>query len=428
MREVTIKKRAPAKSPVLVLTDRISAAGVFVTPRVVEDIKHSIRSRFRELRSNNPNARIRVFIHLKSHGTAQELPATAGLPGKEKPFSLLDTKMVEKGMRCGMRGAGDVAEELEKLILRDEQGKPKKQLEVLTYNGKRYAIRSGDDLRRMNGQVYGARRALAGDLVTSIADERRHIRQQKSNLRIGLEADRWISSLKPYVTAGVQNYETGQYARVDENEGLWTLEDEMHKRMQEKYKESGDHADATAKQTPEIILFHPTDVMQARATGYLAANPDGEFSPNKVFAISGSQLHNLDQPLDPYKTMGLFYALEHLKTKRVVLLGRNSEHVEQIAQKINNDPYAAFVLRHFGITLEKKTLDHLSPSAQKVQAAANAAKPQHIPDNVELHIRVGCSDARDIGKSWNDVELQVIREAAEGKIRSTVPQRARIRS
>ena len=180
----------------------IRAAGSFVTPDVVMDIKRTFEQ---AQRMNNLNVPMRYFVHIQTHGHLTE-------DSHENYISHVhDLRIVDGSpLNCGMLHASAVGVEIEEMIVAE-----KPEIEV---RGKTYKIINDTTIKMMLREVYAYDGYLAGDWITSIDLLRTHPRHQRTLLEKAISSDPELKVLEIQITCGIQDYAIHALIRVDDGE------------------------------------------------------------------------------------------------------------------------------------------------------------------------------------------------------------------
>lgn len=315
--------------------------GSFVTGDVLTDLGHIIATTQREIGVAGP---IQYFVHVQSHG---ELV----IAGDEKYNCGLHHIEVESGsiFNCGMLGATRVAVDLERLLI---ELAPSIELG----DGSVIRVDSEEAVRALLRGRYGYDGYLAGDWIKSVDDLRTHARLQKAILERAVRTDPELRSLDIRVTAGIQDYGHNSYIRVDGGVPDAKFWDEgqrlINKTLAELPRESIDRARQSEKQKPLVVLLAMSDIRGARARALhryaaLSGREVTTYEPNTVFAMSGSALDLPGSPLGPYAIAGLFYAFRGLGLRQVLVMGNDDAQVARMIRKVEVDPIASVIVKHF---------------------------------------------------------------------------------
>lgn len=332
------------KKGTLIDDQRMAVAGTYMTPEIVGECKTMVFSKMAEyFEYRNAGVPVEFYIHINAHGDAH---LKAGADRLEHSAHNIEITPGAK-TNCGMMGASGVSREIEQLLLKEKPtiGDVK--------------INSEADIRKMMKKYYGFD-GSAASWLTSIVDLAEHPKAQKEELRRNFDADTTIKNLHIHITAGVQNYETNEYLRVDANKQPHmrvTFLDRVYEKMRKNGKPS-DHAGRTSKQDPELGLFHQTSIIDARKTAYELVR-GGNHSAGKVFGIGiGDKTAVQDfRPFDRYQIGGFFYATTHLKIKEWVVMGKNQKETDMMVKRLENDKLCSFFAKHFNVTIKPLPLD-----------------------------------------------------------------------
>lgn len=318
--------------------------GSFVTGDVVADLASIVAMTQRDVGTARG---VSYFVHVQSHA---ELVVT----GDETYGCALHHVEVEKDspFNCGMLAATRVAVELERLVL--------SLAPVVDVGEGKLRVDSEEAIRTLLRQRYGFDGYLAGDWIKSVDDVRTHVRMQKAILERAIRNDPALRSYDIRVTAGIQDYRRNAYVRLDGGEPAALFWDEgqrrINRRLAELPRESLDRARQSEGQKPLVALLAMSDVRASRARAlvhYAKANghPPSDYSPNTVFAMSGSAFDIPGSPFGPYITAGIFYGLWGLGLREILVMGNDAAQAERMVRKVHGDPLANLVVKHFGAKL-----------------------------------------------------------------------------
>jgi hypothetical protein len=331
--------------------------GTFVTADVITDIRRIVESTQREL---GPNDVAEYYVHILSHGELS-------IEGPEKYRCGLHDLTVEQGsvFNCGMLAATRVAVDLERLLIGLRP-------EVTLLDGSKLVIDSEEAVRKLLWTHYGFDGYFAGDWVRSVDDLRTHTRLQKSVAERALRTDPSLRRLTFRVTAGIQDYRRNAYVRVDGGEPDGKFWDEGQRSINHYLSNLPPHSIDRARQSegqmPLVGLLAMSDIRgsRARALARFAAinqRPVTSYEPNTVFAISGSALDLPDTPFGPYAIAGLFYSVQSLGLRQYLLMGTSESQVERMLRKVETDPLANLIVKHFRVALTPSVVD-VNPKPQ----------------------------------------------------------------
>jgi hypothetical protein len=325
----------------------IRAAGSFVTPDVIMDIKRTIEQELRA--SHDVNRPVRFYVHVQSHGHLTEDSSKAYVS------HVHDLHVVEGSpLNCGMLGAAKLGIELEQLLL-DE--KP-----VVEYRGEKYKIDSDIMIRRLLRNVYNHDGYLAGDWIKSIDLLRTHPRNQRTILERAIKNDPDLKTLDINVTAGIQDYSIHALIRVDGGEPAapWWDEVQEYVRKQgsnERTKRELLFAQAELQKPLAGLLCMSDPRMSSRvsAAQYYLALKDIQhgtaYMPNTLFNISGSNFDIPLTPFGPYVIAGFYFSVHYLKLTDQMVMGYDPQQTDRIIAKIENDPLMNLIVKKYNVNL-----------------------------------------------------------------------------
>jgi hypothetical protein len=324
----------------------VRAAGSFVTPDIVMDIKRTIEQ---AQRSSDALLPISYYIHIQTHGHLTE-------DSNDHYISHVhDLKIVEGSpLNCGMLGASAVGVEIEQMIIEE---KP-----VIDIRGRAVVIDNDTKIKSLLQEYYAYDGYLAGDWIRSIDLLRTHPRHQRTVLEKAIAIDPELKMLHIQITCGILDYAIHSLIRVDDGDPsvpFWdTVQMEIRKHTQNDRKAKDMLINQSAKQKPLAGLLCMSDPRMS--SRLLAANyymrsksieHTGDYLPNTVFNITGSSFDIPQTPFGPYVIAGFYYAVKHLKLVDQMVMGYDADQTDRIIKKIKNDPIMRMVVQKFNVNL-----------------------------------------------------------------------------
>ncbi len=325
----------------------IRAAGSFVTPDVVMDIKRTFEQAQRS--TTDLSVPISYFVHIQTHAHFTE-------DSNESYISHVhDLKIVDGSpLNCGMLGASAVGVEIEQMIVEE-----KPEIEV---KGKRIRIHNDTKIKLLLKEVYAYDGYLAGDWITSIDLLRTHPRHQRTVLEKAIANDSELKMLDIQITCGIMDYAIHSLIRVDDGEpevDFWdTVQMYIRKNVKNERKAKELLIQQSQKQKPLAGLLSMSNPRQA--SRILAANyymtlkgieHTGDYLPNTLFNMTGTSFDIPHTPFGPYVIAGFFYAVKHLALTDQMVMGYDSNQTGRIIQKIKNDPIMNMIVNKFKVNL-----------------------------------------------------------------------------
>jgi len=325
----------------------IRAAGSFVTPDVVMDIKRTFEQAQRS--TTDLSMPISCFVHIQTHAHFTE-------DSNESYISHVhDLKIVDGSpLNCGMLGASAVGVEIERMIVEE-----KPEIEI---KGKRIRIHNDTKIKLLLKEVYAYEGYLAGDWITSIDLLRTHPRHQRTILEKAIANDPELKMLDIQITCGIMDYAIHSLIRVDDGEpevDFWdTVQAYIRKNVKNERKAKELLIQQSQKQKPLAGLLSMANPRQA--SRILAANyymtlkgieHTGDYLPNTVFNMTGTSFDIPHTPFGPYVIAGFFYAVKHLNLSDQMIMGYDSNQTGRILQKIKNDPIMNMIVNKFNVNL-----------------------------------------------------------------------------
>ncbi len=324
----------------------IRAAGSFVTPDVIEDIKRTFETNQRN--SNYINKKISYYVHINSHGELDESS------DKSYVSHIHNMKIVEGSpFNCGMLGASGVGIELEKLIVEE---KP-----VIKRKGEEVTIDTDSKIRILLRELYAYDGYLAGDWVKSIDYLRTHPRAQRAILEKAIMSDPNLKTLDIKVTAGIQDYAIHALIRVDGGHPAVPFWDDVQAYIRNNRTKESLHdilLHQSEKQKPLAGLLCMADPrMSSRLLAaqyymkYKGVENTNTYMPNTVFNLTGSSFDMPLTPFGPYVIAGFYYSVKHLELTDQMVMGYNEAQTNRIMQKIKNDLLMSMIIKKYNVNL-----------------------------------------------------------------------------
>jgi hypothetical protein len=324
----------------------IRAAGSFVTPDVVMDIKRTFEQ---VQRNNEKDAPMRYYVHIQTHGHLTE-------ESNDNYISHVHDLHIVDGspLNCGMLHASAVGVEIEEMIVAE---KPE-----ITVKGKTYKIINDTSIKLLLSEVYAYDGYLAGDWVTSIDLLRTHPRHQRTLLEKAIAKDPELKVLEIQITCGIMDYAIHSLIRVDDGDPqvpFWdTVQLEIRKYAQNDRNAKELLINQSKKQTPLAGLISMSDPRQAsrlRAANYYMTKKGiahtGEYLPNTLFNMTGTSFDIPHTPFGPYVIAGFYYSVKHLHLLDQLVMGYDRAQTTRIMQKIKNDPLMNMFVKKFNVNL-----------------------------------------------------------------------------
>lgn len=325
----------------------IRAAGSFLSPDVVMDIKRTFEQAQRTC--SDPEETVSYYVHIQTHGHLTE-------DSNDHYISHVhDLKIVDGSpLNCGMLGASAVGVEIEQMIVNE---KP-----IITVKGKSMVIDNDTKIKHLLREIYAYDGYLAGDWVKSIDLLRTHPRHQRTVLEKIIASDPELKVLNIQITCGIMDYAIHSLIRVDDGEPavpFWdTVQLEIRKHSQNNRKAKDILINQSQKQKPLAGLLCMSDPrMSSRskaAIHYMRKKNienSGAYLPNTVFNMTGSSFDIPHTPFGPYVIAGFFFAVKHLNLTDQMVMGYDVNQTGRIMQKIKNDPIMSMIIRKFGVNL-----------------------------------------------------------------------------
>lgn len=325
----------------------IRAAGSFVTPDIVMDIKRTIEQELRN--SHDVNRPTEFYVHIQSHGHLTEDSST------EYIAHVHELHVVDGSpLNCGMLGASTLGIELEAMLLNE---KPE-----VVIKGEPFKVEDYNGIRRMLRNVYNHDGYLAGDWIKSIDLLRTHPRNQRTQLERYIKQDPELRNLDIKVTAGIQDYSIHALIRVDGGEPAVPFWDEVQALIRKQGEQGRINQDLILKQAEQqrplaglLCMSDPRMSSRVSAAQYYLSmkglDHGAEYMPNTVFNISGSNFDIPLTPFGPYVIAGFYYAVHYLDLIDQMVMGYDAAQTERILAKITHDPIMNLIVKKYKVNL-----------------------------------------------------------------------------
>ncbi|HTF21538.1 MAG TPA: hypothetical protein VK658_25845 [Chryseolinea sp.] len=323
----------------------IRAAGSFITPDVVMDIKRTFED---AQRLNNSNVPMRYYVHIQTHGHLSE-------DSQENYISHVhDLHVVQDSpLNCGMLAATHVGIELEKMIVEEQP-----EIEM---KGKVVRIGNDTQIKQLLSEIYAYDGYLAGDWITSIDALRTHPRHQRTLLEKAISSDPELKVLNIQITCGIQDYAIHSLIRVDDGEPevpFWdTMQLSIRQQSQNDRKAKELLINQSKKQRPFAGLLSMSDPKQssrAHAAKYymqLKGIAYDDYLPNTIFNMTGTAFDIPSTPFGPYVIAGFYYGVKHLSLFDQIVMGYDQHQTMRMMQKVENDPIMNMIVKKYGVNL-----------------------------------------------------------------------------
>jgi hypothetical protein len=324
----------------------IRAAGSFVSPDIVMDIKRIFEHAQRDTPAQVPMS---YYVHIQTHGHLTE-------DSNDNYISHVhDLKIVDGSpLNCGMLGASALGVELEKMIITERP--------VINIRGRALEIDNDSRIKQLLREYYAYDGFLAGDWIRSIDLLRTHPRYQRTHLENAIVSDPGLKQLHIQITCGIMDYAIHSLIRVDDGDPsvpFWDqVQGEVRKHAQNDRQAKDLLINQSMKQKPLAGLLCMSDPrMSSRelaASYYMTSKGiphSGDYLPNTVFNMTGSSFDIPQIPFGPYVIAGFFFSVKHLNLVDQMVMGYDAEQTDRILQKIKNDPIINMIVTKYDVNL-----------------------------------------------------------------------------
>ena len=324
----------------------VRAAGSFVTPDVVMDIKRTVEQAQRALKDPMD---VSYFVHIQTHAHLTE-------DSNDDYVSHVHDLHVVKGspLNCGMLGASELGIEIEKMIV-DE----KPELEI---NGRKIVIDNDTKIKLLLKEHYAYDGYLAGDWIFSIDLLRTHPRHQRTLLEKAIDNDSELKVLDIKITGGIMDYSIHSLIRVDDGDPAVPFWDDVQQYVRDHVVNERTKREVLIQQSQKqkpmaglLCMSDPRQSERALAAAYYLESKGignrGEYLPNTVFNMTGSSFDIPYTPFGPYVIAGFFYSVQHLGLTDQMVMGYDAQQTARIMLKIKNDPIMNMIVKKFNVNL-----------------------------------------------------------------------------
>ena len=324
----------------------IRAAGSFVTPDIVMDIKRIFEQ---SQRSNNHEAPINYYVHIQTHGHLTEDSNDAYIS------HVHELKIVDGSpLNCGMLNASSLGVEIEKMIV---EAKP-----VIDLKGGELKITNDTEIKMLLKEVYAYDGYLAGDWITSIDLLRTHPRHQRTLLEKAIARDPELKTLDVQITCGILDYAIHSLIRVDDGDPVVPFWDTVQAYIRERVSSDRGSKDMLIRQSQSqkplaglLSMSDPRQSSRSLAAKYYmdlrGIEYGGEYLPNTLFNMTGTSFDIPHTPFGPYVVAGFFFSVRYLGLYDQMVMGYDAEQTGRILRKIKNDPIMNLIVKKFTVNL-----------------------------------------------------------------------------
>jgi hypothetical protein len=296
----------------------IRAAGSFITPDIVMDIKRTFEQ---SLRNNKYDIPVSYFVHIQTHGHLTQ-------DSSAEYICHVHNLKIEDGspLNCGMLNASSVGIEIEQMLVEE-----KATFEV---RGKKITITNDTKIKELLREVYAYDGYLAGDWITSIDLLRTHPRHQRTILEKAISSDPELKVLNINITCGIQDYGIHALIRVDDGEPAVPFWDNVQQYIRKNVKNDRHLKEKLIQQSQVqkplaglLSLADPRQASRSLAARYYmdlkGIEHSGEYLPNTIFNMTGTSFDIPHTPFGPYVIAGFFYSVKYLKLTDQLVMGFN---------------------------------------------------------------------------------------------------------
>ncbi|HIH23315.1 TPA: hypothetical protein HA238_06310 [Candidatus Micrarchaeota archaeon] len=361
--------------------DSISTAGSFMTTGTISDIKTGIYSYLDHYALMRRKERLKLFVQISSHGDIVESCDDNNRDTAiDRIFYSYDDVTIEphSNVNCGMTHAEAVWSELTRTII--EEGKKGNGITIKFPLKETKGEFSGnidcpEALLQLLKNVYAFTGNTVEEFVSSIGGIIPHVVEQKKKLRNSFKYDPELSRVMITINASVSNFRTGATVRLDGNEDLWTILDDMAivRRLALERLPPNDperiNRSCNQSECVKVGLICPSATLLSPRTtlaGHLGIDLTGG-----VFGIIDNKVLHDYSPFGNYKLVAFFYSVSHLPVKDYYVVGGNKIDLDAIKLKIEKDPIISFIIRKFNVKMHYLTTEELKKTEKTQRGYAN---------------------------------------------------------
>lgn len=324
----------------------IRAAGSFISPDVVMDIKRTFEQAQRNC--EDPGMEIRYYVHIQTHGHLTE-DSSVNYISHVHELKIVDGSP----LNCGMLNASTVGVEIEQLIVNERP--------VINLRGRATVIDNDTKIKLLLKEVYAYDGYLAGDFIRSIDLLRTHPRHQRTVLSKHIAVDPELKMLDIKITSGFLDYAIHSLIRVDDGDPAVPFWDDVQKEIRSHAQNERSASDVLIRQSRQqkpfaglLCMSDPRLSSRSLAARYymeLKGIEHSAYLPNTVFNMTGSSFDIPHTPFGPYVLAGFFYAVKSLELKDQMIMGSDAAQTARIIQKVKNDPIMNMIVKKFNVNL-----------------------------------------------------------------------------
>ncbi|HYG18614.1 MAG TPA: hypothetical protein VD816_06790, partial [Ohtaekwangia sp.] len=324
----------------------IRAAGSFISPDVVMDIKRTFEQAQRQASADQE---ISYYVHIQTHGHLTP-------DSSDQYISHVHELHVVDGspLNCGMLYASAVGVEIEEMILSEKL--------TINVQGERMVIDNDTKIKKLLQEYYAYDGYLAGDWIRSIDLLRTHPRRQRTVLEKIIVTDPEFKMLDISITSGIMDYAIHSLIRVDDGDPEVPFWDAVQREIRHHAENDRNKKEALIKQSQKqkpfaglLCMSDPRLSSRTLAADYyfrLKNIPHtGEYLPNTVFNMTGTSFDIPQTPFGPYVIGGFYFAVKHLELTDQMVMGCDVQQTGRIMQKIKNDPIMNLIVKKFNVNL-----------------------------------------------------------------------------
>ena len=360
-----------------VIRKSIVGAGVFATMDVIDGIMRGIHrniamgmeEKWWPFREEAPKGwtPMRFVVQVNTHADAR-LKDAAGNDAVVHPASEVVFER-HSSINCGMGHAADVYNDLMEFVKGRLQIRKCSSLVV---------VDSTESMLEFLQQAYGFEGESPEDFIKPINDHEMHVVKQARKIENALRSSFQLKDTDWVVNRGITNYRTGEVIRIDSNEGVYTIMDDIA-RMNATIlamlpNSHPEKARRVEKQAPVALLLCSPNLPHPRNT--LLEIMGGEAysiaTPGSVFALSGYDINSPTYPFGPYRVLSIFYAVKHLGIKDIYLVGEGDGEINAMYVKMMRDPIVRLILeeKELGVKVHR-----VNCAACERRTSVNATDP-----------------------------------------------------
>ncbi len=311
----------------------------------------------------------KTVTQISGHADVQVKGTTHKLTYTPQELEIVDA---HSRVNCGMSHASEAWVKIQEVLF---QVAPEIQFfDKTEKKEKKIKIKDKKVLYELLKSSYAHDGASADDFLTSI-DLIKQPEQTKLYLRKMLDSDNELARVPIHINYGLINYRTGLKLRMDGNEHIHTILDDVSAVMRYVMEKlPSDHPEKIARsstQKPVAGLICSPLIQNPRETmvKYIKLTENNNIDvAGSVFLVTGMNVLNPFSSFGPYKLGGICYSIMVLGIRHYYVIGKDSNDVMKIKRKVINDPILKTIIEHYKVKVTGLTISDIQAKGVSQQA------------------------------------------------------------